>query len=195
MALVAEACGLTAKVQVTSPQEPFYTVGWYEVCGPFGTREGEGMSDPCRRLARRVTATLGVAAVALAIVPAAPSAAMTVTAANVIVWYSDTGIPIINGLAKASTDFSKGQYVTGCTMFETVASKALTEPSPPDATIAFHWGIALGFYIAGGDDSVQGLQQADKPFVTAGAKYVNDGATQMATVEHEVEHCAPGSRA
>jgi hypothetical protein len=150
------------------------------------------MSDPCRRVARQIAATLGIVAVAIAIVPATASAAMTPTAASVILWYSATGIPVINAVAKASTDFSKGQYVTGCTMFETVASKALTEALPPDATIAFHWGAALGFYIAGGDDCVQGLQQANKPFVTAGAKYVNDGAAQMGTVEHEVRALVPG---
>jgi hypothetical protein len=136
--------------------------------------------------------TLGIVALGLGIVPATASAAMTSTAANVVLWYSATGIPVVNGVAKASTDFSKGQYVTGCTMFETVASKALTEPLPPDATIAFHWGAALGFYIAGGDDCVQGLQQADKSFVTAGAKYVNDGAAQMVTIEHEVRALISG---
>jgi hypothetical protein len=130
--------------------------------------------------------TLGIVAVAMGIVPATASAAMTPTAANVVLWYSATGIGVINGLAKASTDFSKGQYEVGCTMFETVASKALTGPLPPDATIAFHWGAALGFYVAGGDDCVQGLQQADKSFVTAGAKYVNNGAAQMVTIEREV---------
>jgi hypothetical protein len=77
-------------------------------------------------------------------------------------------------------------------MFETVASKALTEPSPPDATIAFHWGVALGFYVAGGDDCVQGLKQTNKSFVAAGAKYVNNGANQMVTVEHEVRAMVPG---
>jgi len=144
------------------------------------------VSNHPRRLARQIAATLGVVAGAIGMVPATASAAMTSTAANVVLWYSATGIPVVNGVAKASTDFSKGQYVTGCTMFETVASKALAEPLPPDATIAFHWGVALGFYIAGGDDCVQGLQQANKSFVTAGAKYVNDGAAQMVTVEHEV---------
>jgi hypothetical protein len=150
------------------------------------------MSDHHRRLARRIATTLGIVAAAIGIVPATASAVMTPTAANVVLWYSATGIPAVNGLAKASTDFSNGQYVTGCTMFETVASKALTEPLPPDATIAFHWGVALGFYIAGGDDCVQGLQQANKSFVTAGAKYVNDGAAQMVTVEHEVRALISG---
>jgi hypothetical protein len=149
------------------------------------------MSNHPRRVARHA-ALLGIVAVVVGILPAMASAAMTPTAANVILWYSATGIPVINGLAKASTDFSKGQYVTGCTMFETVASKALTEPSPPDATIAFHWGVALGFYIAGGDDCVQGLKQTNKSFVTAGAKYVNNGAAQMVTVEHEVRAMVPG---
>jgi len=144
------------------------------------------MSNLRRRLARHISTTLGIVAVAIAVVPTTASAVMTPTAANVILWYSATGLPVINGLAKASTDFSKGQYVIGCTMFETVASKALTEPLPADATIAFHWGVALGFYIAGGDDCVLGLQQANKSFVTAGAKYVNDGAAQTVTVEHEV---------
>ncbi len=155
-------------------------------------RKREAVSDQHRRLARQVVATLGIVAVAIGIGPATASAVMTPTAANVVLWYSATGIPVINGLAKASTDFSKGQYVTGCTMFETVASKALTEPSPPDATIGFHWGVALGFYIAGGDDCVQGLQQANKSFVTAGAKYVNGGATQMVSVEHEVRALVTG---
>jgi hypothetical protein len=150
------------------------------------------MSDHRPRLARRITVSLGIVAVAIGIVPATASAGMTPTAANVILWYSATGIPVVNAVAKASTDFSKGQYVTGCTMFETVAFKALTEPMPPDATIAFHWGVALGFYIAGGDDCVQGLQRANKSFVTAGAKYVNDGAAQMGTVEHEVRALVPG---
>jgi hypothetical protein len=150
------------------------------------------MSDHHRRLARQFAATLGIVAVAVGMVPTAASAAMTPTAANVVLWYSATGIPVVNGLAKASSDFSKGQYVTGCTMFGTVASKALTEPVPPDPTIAFHWGLALGFYIAGGDDCVQGLQQADKSFVTAGAKYVNDGAAQMGTVEREIRALVPG---
>jgi hypothetical protein len=149
------------------------------------------MSDHRPRLARRTAAALGIVAVAIGMVPATASAAMTPTAANVVLWYSATGIPVINAVAKASTDFSKGQYVTGCTMFETVASKALTDPMPPDATIAFHWGVALGFYIAGGDDCVQGLQQANKSFVTAEAKYVNDGANQMGTVEHEVRALVP----
>ena len=150
------------------------------------------MFDQHRRLARQIAATLGIVAVAVGMVPATASAAMTPTAANVILWYSATGIPVVNGVAKASTDFSKGQYVIGCEMFETVASKALTEPLPPDATIAFHWGVALGFYIAGGDDCVQGLRQADKSLVTAGAKYVNDGAGQMGTVEDEVRALVPG---
>jgi hypothetical protein len=150
------------------------------------------VSNPCRRLARQVAAMLGIIAVAIGIAPATASAVMTSTAANVILWYSATGIPVVNGVAKASTDFSKGQYVVGCTMFETVASKALTKPLPPDATIAFHWGVALGFYIAGGDDCVQGLEQSDKSLVTAGAKYVNDGAAQMGTVEQEVRALVPG---
>jgi len=150
------------------------------------------MSDHRPQLARRTAAALGIIAVATGIVPATAAAVMTPTAANVVLWYSATGIPVINGLAKASTDFSKGQYVIGCTMFETVASKALTEPLPPDATIAFHWGVALGFYIAGGDDCVQGLQQTNKSFVTAGAKYVNDGAAQMVTVEHELRALVSG---
>jgi hypothetical protein len=140
------------------------------------------MSDHRPRLARRITVSLGIVAVAIGIVPATASAGMTPTAANVILWYSATGIPVVNAVAKASTDFSKGQYVTGCTMFETVAFKALTEPMPPDATIA----------LAGGDDCVQGLQRANKSFVTAGAKYVNDGAAQMGTVEHEVRALVPG---
>jgi hypothetical protein len=72
------------------------------------------MSDPCRRLARQIAATLGIVAAAIAVVPATASAVMTSTAANVILWYSATGIPVINAVAKASTDFSKGQYVTGC---------------------------------------------------------------------------------
>jgi hypothetical protein len=150
------------------------------------------MSDHRPRPARRTAAALGIVAVAIGIVPATASAVMTPTAANVILWYNATGIPVVNAVAKASTDFSKGQYVTGCTMFETVASKALTKPLPPDATIAFHWGVAMGFYIAGGDDCVQGLQQANKSFVTAGAKYVNDGANQMGTVEQEVRALVPG---
>ncbi len=150
------------------------------------------MSDHLRRLARQIAATLGVVAVVLGMVPATASAAMTPTAANVVLWYSATGIPVVNGLAKASTDFSKGQYVTGCTLFGTVASKALTKPLPPDPTIAFHWGAALGFYIAGGDDCVEGLHQSDKSFVAAGAKYVNDGAAQMGTVEHEIRALVSG---
>jgi hypothetical protein len=82
--------------------------------------------------------------------------------------------------------------MTGCKMFGTVASKALTEPLPADPTIAFHWGAALGFYIAGGDDCVQGLQQEDKSFVAAGANYVNDGAGQMGTVEKEIRALISG---
>ncbi len=143
------------------------TVDWYEEGGLHGPQKREAMSDHRPRLARQIAATLGIVAVAIGIVPATASAVMTSTDANVVLWYSATGIPVINGLAKASTDFSKGQYVTGCTMFETVASKALTEPLPPDATIAFHWGVALGFYIAGGDDCVQGLQ-ADEQVVCNG---------------------------
>jgi hypothetical protein len=150
------------------------------------------MSDQYRRLARQFAATLGIVAAAVGMLPATASAAMTPTTANVVLWYSATGIPVVKGLSKASTDFSKGQYVTGCTMFEAVASKALTKPLPPDPTIAFHWGVALGFYIAGGDDCVQGLQQADKSSVAAGAKYVNDGAEQMGTVEKEITALVSG---
>ena len=72
------------------------------------------MSDHRPRLARRIAAALGIVALAIGIVPATASAVMTPTAANVILWYSATGIPVINAVAKASTDFSKGQYVTGC---------------------------------------------------------------------------------
>ena len=62
----------------------------------------------------------------------------------------------------------------------------------PARTIAFHWGAALGFYIARGDDCVQGLAQVDKSLVTGRPKYVNDGAAQMGTVEHEVGALVPG---
>lgn len=53
-------------------------------------------------------------------------------------------------------------------------------------------GSRFGLLYSRGDDCVQGLQQANKSFVTAGAKYVKDGAAQMVTVEHEVRALVTG---
>ena len=69
--------------------------------------------------------------------------------ARLAAWYRNTGEPVLGSLVQADNDLSKGQYQAGCSMIESVASKALAQPYPPDPALAYHWGAALTFNITG----------------------------------------------
>ena len=132
--------------------------------------------------------TIAAVLIAVTLSGATPAEALPPpnTATKVILWDEDTALPVMNVLAKASSDADHGRVAQGCSLFGSEAVKALTEPLPPDATIAFHWGAGLAFYAAGGADCVAGLKTCSKSVLSAGAKYINDGAAQMVDVEHEV---------
>ena len=51
--------------------------------------------------------------------------------ARLAAWYRNTGEPVLGSLVQADNDLSKGQYQAGCSMIESVASKALAQPYPP----------------------------------------------------------------
>ena len=82
----------------------------------------------------------------------------TVTAsapARFSAWYRNTGEPVLNSLVQADNDLSRGQYLAGCSIIESVASKGLAQPYPPDCArlplgsrsdLQHHrgWGVPAG---------------------------------------------------
>ena len=130
------------------------------------------------RLSRQVIATMSVIALSVSLVPAAASAS---EASQVLAWYASTGGPVITALLAASTDFEKGQN-SACSMFKSVATGALAKPYPPESWIAFHWGAALAFYVAGGGECVLGIQHKDRASIAAAGSSITDANDQIGEV-------------
>jgi hypothetical protein len=99
--------------------------------------------------------------------------------ADMSAWYTRTGAAVLTAFAKAGNDFAKGQDLAGCQTIESAASKGLTEPYPPDAALAYHWGAALTFNVAGAGQCVQALRDKDSAALRSAAGYITDGAYQM----------------
>jgi hypothetical protein len=94
-------------------------------------------------------------------------------------WYRSTGEPVLATFIKASTDFSKGNYLAGCLMIESAASKGLTEPYPPDPALAYHWGAALTFNVAGAGECLQAVRTKNSAVLRSAVSYITDGAYQI----------------
>lgn len=139
----------------------------------------------------RIVPALVVAAVATvsALLPVSTpvASAGTATTANVVIWYSDTGSPIISVFFKAKADFKKGEYAKSCALYASEAKTALSKPFPPDGQVAFHWGAALAFLMAGGSDCSAAIKHNSAPLLTNGVAYVNDGGDQLATFANEIQ--------
>lgn len=144
---------------------------------PSGPRVSK-MTSLRRRLGRQFTVTLSTIVLGVALVPATASAS---EASQVLYWYASTGGPVITALLAASTNFGKGQY-SACSMFKSVAAGALAKPYPPDPGIAFHWGAALAFYVAGGGECVFGIQHKDPASIAAAGVSITDANDQIRTV-------------
>ena len=67
-------------------------------------------------------------------------------------------------------------------MVKSVATRALAKPYPPDPWIAFHWGAALAFYVAGGGECVFGIQHKDRAWVAASGSSITDANAQIGDV-------------
>ncbi len=94
-------------------------------------------------------------------------------------WYRNTGQPVLAAFIKAGTDFSKGQYLAGCSLIEAVASKGLTAPYPPDPALAYHWGAALTFNVAGAGECIQAVQEKNSAVLRSAVAYITDGVDQI----------------
>jgi hypothetical protein len=94
-------------------------------------------------------------------------------------WYHRTGEPVLASLIQADTALSKGQYTAGCSMIESVASRGLTEPYPPDPALAYHWGAALTFNITGAGECLQAQREKNSSVLRSAAGYITDGAGQI----------------
>lgn len=107
--------------------------------------------------------------------PALPASAP----ANMAAWYNRTGAPVFNAFIKAGTDFAKGQDLAGCSTLESAASRGLTQAYPPDAALAYHWGAALTFNVAGAGECLQALREKDTAALRWAAGYITAGADQV----------------
>jgi hypothetical protein len=94
-------------------------------------------------------------------------------------WYRHTGEPVLAAFVRAGTDFSKGQYLAGCSVIESVAANGLREPYPPDAALAYHWGAALTFNVTGAGECVQAVGAKDSALLRSAVDYITDGADQI----------------
>lgn len=133
--------------------------------------------------ARQFVACVGVLTVA-GLMPAALAGASPgltrAEASQLLSWYKQDAAPLVTAVSNAATDFGKGKYMQACSTQESVASAALTKPSPPVATVAYHWGAAVAFYIAGAGECVQALQHGrNASELNNAASYINDGNTQF----------------
>ena len=106
----------------------------------------------------------------------------TVTAsapARFSAWYRNTGEPVLNSLVQADNDLSRGQYLAGCSIIESVASKGLAQPYPPDPALAYHWAAALTFNITGAGECLQAQRQKNSSVLRSAAVYITDGSGQL----------------
>ncbi len=106
----------------------------------------------------------------------------TVTAsapARFSAWYRETGEPVLNSLVLADNDLSRGQYLAGCSIIESVASKGLEQPYPPDPALAYHWGAALTFNITGAGECLQAQREKNSSVLRSAAVYITDGSGQL----------------
>ena len=94
-------------------------------------------------------------------------------------WYRDTGEPVLAAFLNAGTDFSKGQYLAGCTVIESVATRGLAEPYPPDPALAYHWGAALTFNVAGAGECIQAVKEKNSALLRSAVGYITDGARHI----------------
>lgn len=94
-------------------------------------------------------------------------------------WYRDTGEPVLGSLVRADNDLARGQYLAGCSMIESVASKALAQPYPPDPALAYHWAAALTFNITGAGECLQAQREKNSSLLRSAAGYITDGAGQL----------------
>ena len=107
--------------------------------------------------------------------------------AGLAAWYRSTGEPVLASFIKADTDLAKGQYTAGCSMIESVASRALSSPYPPDPALAYHWGAALTFNITGAGECLQAQREKDSSVLRSAAGYITDGAGQIGDSAHAIE--------
>lgn len=101
--------------------------------------------------------------------------------ADMSAWYNRTGEPVFNAFIKADIDFAKGQDLAGCSTLESVASRGLTQPYPPDPALAYHWGAALTFNVAGAGECLQALREKNAAALRSAAGYITAGADQIGT--------------
>lgn len=137
----------------------------------------------------RARRLLGAATLALvAILPASAagaatgSDALTATAANIITWDSNTGLPITNAIVKATSQFNKGDVPQSCVTFANEGRKGLAAPYPPNSQLAFHWGAAMAFYQVGGEEcsaAFTTLGPAGKALLNKSITYSTDGLAQL----------------
>ena len=122
--------------------------------------------------------------------PAVPASAPATFSA----WYRSTGEPLLDSLIQADTDLAKGQYVAGCSIIERVASRGLTEPYPPDAALAYHWGAALTFNITGAGECLQAQREKNSSVMRSAAGYITDGAGQISESVSAIKALVPADQ-
>ena len=119
----------------------------------------------------------------IAALPTVPASAP----AGLAAWYRHTGEPVLASLIKADTELAKGQYVAGCSMIESVASRGLTSPYPPDPALAYHWGAALTFNVTGAGECLQAQREKNSSVLRSAAGYITDGARQVGDSTSAIE--------
>ncbi|HMK96500.1 MAG TPA: hypothetical protein VK425_03075 [Acidimicrobiales bacterium] len=118
----------------------------------------------------------------------APSAAAS-RPVGVVSWWTGTASPAMTSFTKAFSELNQGNARSGCTLFRSTATKALPEPYPPNAQIAYHWGLMLAYYQAGGDECLQGLAMSGKAALAErdmATQHLNDAAAQGRLVVAEM---------
>jgi hypothetical protein len=98
-------------------------------------------------------------------------------------WYKQDAAPLVTAVSNAATDFTNQKYMLACSSEGHAATVALTKPNPPIASIAYHWGAAVAFYIAGAGECVVAIEHNDNATqLTNAATYLDDGNTQFGDV-------------
>ena len=128
-----------------------------------------------RARTRYVLATAAIVAAVLA--PAGPASASVVGAVNA--WDHQTGNGFVTAFIEAANAWGKGAHMASCSAFKNTAARALTKPYPPDAVLAYHWGAALAFYLAGGTECVEALKDGNAQVLADGSGYISDANTQL----------------
>ena len=133
---------------------------------------------------RRAFSVCAVTALTLALLSSTALASNEVhrsTAAEVAAWYKATGGPIADGmLVGYKLVGQEGNYLVGCKDLERLGTQALGKPYPPDASLAYHWGAAMGLSEAAGAECAQSFARKDAPGAEVALGYLQDGYDQFA---------------